>query len=171
MLPLSHLWLFCSPMDCSLSGSSVHGISQVRILEGVAISNSRGSSWPRNWTSVSYVFCTGRWTFKKRIIYLFLVAWVFVAAHCGRFFCCRAQALGTWTSVVVVHRLSCSIACGIFLHQGSNPCPLHWGHCITRKVNTYTSKILFWFVHEWFLLKLLSEEMSNFCILFLQEEF
>jgi len=31
-------------MDCSLSGSSVHGISQVRILEWVAISFSRGSS-------------------------------------------------------------------------------------------------------------------------------
>ena len=29
-------------------------------------------------------------------------------------------------SVVVAHRLSCSAACGIFLDQGSNPCPLHW---------------------------------------------
>ena len=29
-------------------------------------------------------------------------------------------------SVVVVHGLSCSAACGIFLDQGSNPCPLHW---------------------------------------------
>ena len=28
----------CDPMDCSLPGSSVHGILQVRILEGVAIS-------------------------------------------------------------------------------------------------------------------------------------
>ena len=30
---LSHFWLFCDPMDCSLPGSSVHGISQARILE------------------------------------------------------------------------------------------------------------------------------------------
>ena len=37
----------CNPMDCSLPSSSVHGISQVRILEWVAISFSRGSSWPR----------------------------------------------------------------------------------------------------------------------------
>ena len=37
------------PMDCSLPGSSVHGIFQVRILEWVAISFSRGSSWPRDW--------------------------------------------------------------------------------------------------------------------------
>ena len=29
-------------------------------------------------------------------------------------------------SVVVAHRLSCSVACGIFPDQGSNPCPLHW---------------------------------------------
>ena len=34
----------CDPMDCSLPGSSVHGILQVRILEWVAISFSRGSS-------------------------------------------------------------------------------------------------------------------------------
>ena len=37
----------CDPMNYSLSGSSVHGISQSRILEWVAISFSRGSSWPR----------------------------------------------------------------------------------------------------------------------------
>ena len=34
----------CNPMDCSLSGSSVHGISQARKLESVAIPFSRGSS-------------------------------------------------------------------------------------------------------------------------------
>ena len=34
----------CHPMDCSLPGSSVHGILQERILEWVAISFSRGSS-------------------------------------------------------------------------------------------------------------------------------
>ena len=39
---------------------------------------------------------------------------------------CRAQALGAWASVVVAHGLSCSVTCGIFLDQDSNPCPLHW---------------------------------------------
>ena len=29
-------------------------------------------------------------------------------------------------SVVAAHRPSCSVACGIFPDQGSNPCPLHW---------------------------------------------
>ena len=47
----------CHPMDSSLPGSSVHGISKDRILEWVAISLSRGSSRPRDWTLVS---CIGR---------------------------------------------------------------------------------------------------------------
>ena len=42
-------------MDCSLPSSSVHGILQVRILEWVAISFSRGSSWPGNRTLVSCI--------------------------------------------------------------------------------------------------------------------
>jgi len=37
----------CDPMDCSLPGSSVHGLFQARIPEWVAISFSRGSSQPR----------------------------------------------------------------------------------------------------------------------------
>ena len=35
--------LFATPMECSPRGSSVHGISQARILEWVAISSSKGS--------------------------------------------------------------------------------------------------------------------------------
>ena len=42
-------------MDCSLSGSSVHGILQARLLEWVAILFSRGSSWPKDWTRVSHI--------------------------------------------------------------------------------------------------------------------
>ena len=41
-LCLSCVWLFCEPMDCSPPGSSLHGISQARILEWVAISFSQG---------------------------------------------------------------------------------------------------------------------------------
>ena len=43
----------CNPIDCSLPGSSVHGILQKRKLEWVAISSSRGSSQPRDQTRVS----------------------------------------------------------------------------------------------------------------------
>ena len=45
----------CNPVDCSLPGSSVHGILQARILEWVAISFSRGSSRPRDQTQVSHI--------------------------------------------------------------------------------------------------------------------
>ena len=50
---LSCVRLFCDPMDCSPPGSSVYGISQARILEWVAISFSRRSSWLRDWTHIS----------------------------------------------------------------------------------------------------------------------
>ena len=55
---LTHKWVWvivaqscltlCNPMDCSLPGSSVHGILQARLLEWVAISFSRVASWPKN---------------------------------------------------------------------------------------------------------------------------
>ena len=45
----------CDPMDCSLLGSSIYGIFQARILEWVAISFSRRSSQPRDWTWVSCI--------------------------------------------------------------------------------------------------------------------
>ena len=51
-------WMtLCDPMDCSPPGSSVHGISQARIMGWVAISFSRGSSRPRD---PSCVLCIGR---------------------------------------------------------------------------------------------------------------
>ena len=49
---MSHSW---DPMDCSLQGSSVHGILQERILEWVAFPFSRRSSWPRNWAQISWI--------------------------------------------------------------------------------------------------------------------
>ena len=45
----------CDTMDCSLPGSSVHGILQARILEWVAMSSSMGSSQPRDWAQVSCI--------------------------------------------------------------------------------------------------------------------
>ena len=65
-LPVPFLWILncevpqscptlCDAMDCSLPGSSVHGIFQVRILEWVTISFSRGSSQPRHQTWVSCI--------------------------------------------------------------------------------------------------------------------
>ena len=49
----SHVRL-CDPLDCSLPGSSVHGILQTRTLEWVAMLSSKGSSQLRDWTCI---FC------------------------------------------------------------------------------------------------------------------
>ena len=57
MLVVQSYTTFWNPMDFSLPGSSVHGISQVKILERVTISFSKGSSQPRDRTQVS---CFGR---------------------------------------------------------------------------------------------------------------
>ena len=54
---LSHVQLFAAPWTVSVLGSSVHGILQARMLEWVAISYSRGSSWPMDQPWVS---CIGR---------------------------------------------------------------------------------------------------------------
>ena len=50
----------CNPVDCSLPGPSVHRIPQARIPEWVAISFSRGSSWPRDQTWILWFSCFGR---------------------------------------------------------------------------------------------------------------
>ena len=47
----------CDPMDCSLTGSSVLGIIQARILEWFAMPSSRKSSQPRDQTQISYLSC------------------------------------------------------------------------------------------------------------------
>ena len=51
----------CDHMDCSLTGSSVHGILQARILEWVAMPSSRGFSQPRDKICISHISCIGRW--------------------------------------------------------------------------------------------------------------
>ena len=71
----------CDPMDCTLPGSSVHGISQARILEWAAISFSRTSSQPRHQIHIS---CTGRqilyhwantWRWKKQMFHKIHICW------------------------------------------------------------------------------------------------
>ena len=51
------LFLLCNPMHCSPPSSSVHGISEARILEWVAISFFRGSSQSRDQIHISYGSC------------------------------------------------------------------------------------------------------------------
>ena len=57
---LSHSWFFVTAWT-SPPGSSVHGIFWARILEWIATSYSRGSSWPRGQTQVTCVSGIGGW--------------------------------------------------------------------------------------------------------------
>ena len=63
----------CDPIDCSLPDSSIHGIFQARVLEWVAISFSRGSSLPRDWTWISRI--VGRcfpWATREALWFLLI---------------------------------------------------------------------------------------------------
>ena len=67
---VAHSWqTLCDPVDCSLPGSSLHGILQARVLEWVAISFSRGSSQPRDQTQVSRIVgrCFNLWAMRAEI--------------------------------------------------------------------------------------------------------
>ena len=59
-----------NPLDCRLADSSSHGIFQARILEWVAISFSRESFWPRDWTHVSCF--AGRFSSSGSIQYKYI---------------------------------------------------------------------------------------------------
>ena len=49
-LPLSHVWLFATPRTVALQAPLSMGILQARVLEWIAMSFSRGSFQPRDWT-------------------------------------------------------------------------------------------------------------------------
>ena len=52
----SHIWLFATLWTVTHQ-APVRGILQARILEWVAMPSSRWSSWPRDWTCLSYISC------------------------------------------------------------------------------------------------------------------
>ena len=57
----------CNPRDCSLPGSSIHGILQARTLDWVTMPSSRGSSWSRDRTCVSCIGgrCFNLWATRE----------------------------------------------------------------------------------------------------------
>ena len=69
---LSHVRLCVNPWTVALPSFSVHGIFQARILEWVAISFSRRSSRPRDWTQVSHIVGR-RFTIWATILHWFIV--------------------------------------------------------------------------------------------------
>ena len=81
------LWL----CGLSLLGSSVHGILQANILEWVAMPYSRGSSWPRGRTCVSYVSCTAGGFFTNWAVWAtreaLVCPWQFKIFHVSPYQC------------------------------------------------------------------------------------
>ena len=117
---------------------SVHGISQMRILEWVAISFSTGSFWPRDPT---HIFCIGRqvlyyWATREAQI----LGEIFIFKLCCCCFVVKSCLTLLWSRELWPTRLICpwdlsgkntGVGChfllhGIFLIQGSNPYLLHW---------------------------------------------
>ena len=102
---LSHIWLFEMPMDCSLPGSSVQGILQARILEWVAISSSRGSSWPRDWTWVSCIadgFFT-IWTTREAPLLTMLASWAEEMWKCNS----ALKIIEKWLNISIMVNFAC----------------------------------------------------------------
>ena len=56
----SHVWLFCNIMDCRPPASTVYRHCPSKSTGGLAMPYSRVCSWPKDWTHISYVSCTGR---------------------------------------------------------------------------------------------------------------
>ena len=119
------LW---NPMNCSLQGSSVHGVFRTRILEWVAVSYSRQSSRPRDWTHVSCVSCIGRWI---------LYHWTTWEAHAKKQN--KAGKVGRWGTT-----LNWEVKSGLSseMKQGSKACRAlgeewsqkkpGWGVCLAK---------------------------------------
>ena len=76
--------LFGDPMDCSPPGSNIHRILKARLLEWVAISFSRGSSWCRDWNCISYI--------AGRNFFFFLNHWATWEASCAH----RVHLINKW---------------------------------------------------------------------------
>ena len=138
---------FCDTMDCSSPGSSVHGILQVRILEWVAIPFHRGSSWPRDWTTISCV--AGRFftvlasfnqTWKVFRHYFFMFFLFFLSSPLRTPITYRLGTLKFSHSWPTLYSLSLTLACLSILEFFS----LWWPHLQLEKALATHSSTLAW---------------------------
>ena len=102
----------CDPTDCSLPGFSIPGILQARMLEWVAISFSKRSSQPRDWTWVSHI-AGRRFTIWATREVLYLLSTTILTCHSRPLliFCLDNQSIdinGMLTFPVVLVLLSIS---------------------------------------------------------------
>ena len=127
--------------DSATSGSYIHGILQARILEWVAVSSSRGSSWPRDQTHFLCVSCIpGRFFIVEQLgkpnIKITHLYWTYVCVQLLQsclILCdpmdCSPWLLCPWDSPGKNTRVGCCFLLqGIFLTQGPNLHLLHLLH-------------------------------------------
>ena len=123
-VPSKYLWIISMPSHCDLQVQAMLCLSPVLLQMQM----------------------TGLLTFTFFFFIYFWLCWVFVSvrglspvaasgvrssSRCAGLSLSRPLPLRSTgsrcaDSVVVAHGLSCSVACGIFPDQGSNPCPLRW---------------------------------------------
>ena len=140
-------------MDCSTPGSSVYGILQARILDWVAISFSRRSSRPRDWTLVSCISWTGSgffttWATTETHVCIYVIS-IYLYKY-NVFVCIYVVCVVTKLCPILCNPIDCSlprllclwdfpgkntgVGChfllqGIFPARALNPCLLcllHW---------------------------------------------
>ena len=137
--------------DCSLPGSSVHGISQARILKWVAISSSRGSSQPRNWTCISCVSCLAGRFFTTEpagkpmyvLIYMYLHMYVHVCISVYAYICIYMICAGIssllyfkWQKSIVHLWLLLVMLCEDFLNNITVLSSIFWGFQLEETTNS-----------------------------------
>ena len=128
----------CNPLDCSLSGSSVHGISQARILEWVAISLSRGTSRSRDQTWVSRI---GRWILYHWATWIAHLAHtkylinnnsVLTITNLGYYHTFVSKLLEFFNVFISCYRKHSGIVCSVSICQLESKCRLnHLASCTT----------------------------------------
>ena len=108
-------WLDYSPPDFS-----VHGILQARILEWVAMPSSRGSSWPRDRTHISYFSCIGRWVLYHSESNIFSLLCFIISRKVKTQLKCQKKKIAQWhfnSSCIMKSQSQ-------LLLQGSSPDPM-----------------------------------------------
>ena len=121
-------------MDCSLPGSSVHGILQARILEWVAISFSRESSWSGDRTYVSCIAGRLFTNLARREALIILVGKLLrCESAVGKEKDSRCPPRRYWgfSGVDTCHRMSVRWTHDVYLL-----CHWHWSPCTCRRENS-----------------------------------
>ena len=166
------IWLFCNPMDFSLPGSSVHGISQARILEWVTIPFSGGSSQPRDQTGVSWIGGQILYLWATKKDYIMILYYVF---NKDILYPCIVWSQIRWMYLYYITYMFVFILTfivsspvntrqDIFLFEYDS-CYKCTAEGLQKKKKTISySKLL---THFHWVLKLVDKNLQNFCSLFL----